>query len=931
MPIDRLLYRALGTGVLLVALGVYGATMAPTASFWDCGEFIATAHGLQIPHPPGAPFYLLLGRIFSMWVPDSQVALAVNLISVLASAFTVLLLYLTIVRLIFLYRGQDRAFYLERSAESSLTPAEAIAIFGGSATGALVFAFSDSFWFNAVEAEVYAPSMLFTALVVYLALVWHTRAEEWHHERWLLLISYLFGLAIGVHLLNLLTLFFVTLIYYFRLFESDRPLDSWPDWKRLTGVGVLSVGLFVLIYPGIVQWLPALADDLGLVPFVVLLIGGVTAWLYWTQRRQRYAGNLVALATTLILIGYSSYALIVIRSQADPPIDENDPETAEAFVSYLKREQYGYTPLLVGRSYDNRTGWFVEEKLFPRRWSEEPSHVQVYRQYASDWDFFWRYQVGHMYLRYLLWNFVGRDSDIQDAPWTTGFTRTGNEDNPGHNTYFALPLLLGLIGMAYHVLRDRRRALAVLVLFFMTGLAIVLYLNQPPLQPRERDYSYVGSFFAFSIWAGIGAKGLLELLIAQLRLSWHERRAAWAAALGLGVLLLIPLRMLWVNWDDHDRSGNYVPPDYAYNLLNSCEKNAILFTNGDNDTFPLWYLQEVEGVRRDVRVVNLSLLNTTWYILQLKHQASRQSPPIRISLSDEEIRALAPREWQPQTIRVPLDPQAARRIGLVRQGELLPPALEWRYAGRRLDQNRAYVIVSDLLVLDIVRQNLNERPIYFATTVSRDNQAGLQNFFQLEGLAYRVVPFQTNEPLGRVIPELLEARLASFRYRNLNNPRVYYDENTRRLIDNYRNFFIALAGAYRKAGKPDRALATLDRVQELVPFSVIPSDGVSYLLMAQEYAQAGARERALGLAREAERVILAGIERRTEDPDRSVQMLLFLQRLYLEMEGYEEASQLSQRLARLTGDPNYAQSPEQMRELARTLLRRDTVGNDTLN
>jgi tyrosyl-tRNA synthetase len=272
-----------------------------------------------------------------------------------------------------------------------------------------------------------------------------------------------------------------------------------------------------------------------------------------------------------------------------------------------------------------------------------------------------------------------------------------------------------------------------------------------------------------------------------------------------------------------------------------------------------------------------------------------------------------------------------RRIGLVRQGELLPPALEWRYAGRRLDQNRAYVIVSDLLVLDIVRQNLNERPIYFATTVSRDNQAGLQNFFQLEGLAYRVVPFQTNEPLGRVIPELLEARLASFRYRNLNNPRVYYDENTRRLIDNYRNFFIALAGAYRKAGKPDRALATLDRVQELVPFSVIPSDGVSYLLMAQEYAQAGARERALGLAREAERVILAGIERRTEDPDRSVQMLLFLQRLYLEMEGYEEASQLSQRLARLTGDPNYAQSPEQMRELARTLLRRDTVDNDTLN
>ncbi|MEN3010767.1 MAG: DUF2723 domain-containing protein, partial [Candidatus Bipolaricaulaceae bacterium] len=331
-------------------------------------------------------------------------------------------------------------------------------------------------------------------------------------------------------------------------------------------------------------------------------------------------------------------------------------------------------------------------------------------------------------------------------------------------------------------------------------------------------------------------------------------------------------------------------------------------------TFPLWYLQEVEGVRRDVRVVNLSLLNTTWYILQLKHQASRQAPPVRISFSDEQIRALAPQEWRPQTIRVPLDSAAARRIGLVRARSPVPEALEWRYEGRRLDQNRSYVIVSDLLVLDIVQQNLNERPIYFATTVSRDNQAGLQEHFQLEGLAYRVVPVRTQEPLGRVIPELLEARLSGFRFRNLDNGRVYYDENARRLIDNYRNFFIALAGAYRKAGNPRQAVATLDRAQKLIPFSVIPSDGISYLLMAQEYWQAGAQGAARALAREAERAVFAGIETRTEDPGRSVQMLLFLQRLYLEMEGYEEAARLSQRLARLTGDPNYAQSPEQMRE-----------------
>ncbi|MCS7081691.1 MAG: DUF2723 domain-containing protein [Bacteroidetes bacterium] len=931
MTFDRLLYRALGGLVLLSALALYLSTMAPTASFWDCGEFIATAHGLQIPHPPGAPFYLLVGRIFSLWVPASHVALSVNLISVLASAFTVLLLYLTIGRLILLYRGQDVAFFLERSSGPVLNPAEAVATFGGAAVGAWVFAFSDSFWFNAVEAEVYAPSMLFTALVVYLALVWHTRAEERHHERWLLLIVYLFGLAIGVHLLNLLALFFVTLIYYFRRFEAYQPLESWPNWRGVALTGLVSIGFFLAIYPGIVQWLPTIADDLGLVPFSILVLGGTTAFVYWTQKQRRYALNLIALSLALLLIGYSSYALIVIRSQADPPIDQNDPETAEAFVSYLKREQYGYTPLLVGRSYDNRTGWFVDGKLFPRRWSEEPSHVQVYRQYASDWDFFWRYQVGHMYLRYFLWNFVGRDADVQDAAWTAGFARTGNEGNPGHNTYFALPLLLGLIGMAYHFMRDRRRALAVLVLFFMTGLAIILYLNQTPLQPRERDYSYVGSFFAFSIWVGIGVTGLVELLVGQLRLAWQERRALLWALSGVLLLALVPVRMLAVNYDDHDRSGNYVPPDYAYNLLNSCEPNAILFTNGDNDTFPLWYLQEVEGVRRDVRVVNLSLLNTTWYILQLKHQASRQAPPVRISFSDEQIRALAPQEWRPQTIRVPLDSAAARRIGLVRARESAPEALEWRYEGRRLDQNRSYVIVSDLLVLDIVRQNLNERPIYFATTVSRDNQAGLQQHFQLEGLAYRVVPVRTQEPLGRVIPELLEARLSGFRFRNLDNGRVYYDENARRLIDNYRNFFIALAGAYRKAGNLRQAVATLDRAQQLIPFSVIPSDGVSYLLMAQEYLQAGAQEAARTLAREAEKTIFAGIEAQIEDPSRSVQMLLFLQRLYLEMEAYEEAARLSQRLARLTGDPNYAQSPEQMRELARTLLRRDTLESDTVN
>ena len=576
-------------GVFVYALVLYVMTVAPTASFWDAGEFIAIAHGLQVSHPPGAPFYMLVGRLFSMFVPTAYVSLAVNMVSVFASALTVLLTYWIIVRLVREWQGNPETW----SAPQRIT-----AITGG-LVGACTFAVTDSFWFNAVEAEVYAFSMLFTAAVVWLIMLWseQARREETslkggqhpfglQANRYLVLIAYMFGLAIGVHLLNLLALFFIALIFFFVEFDreewSEHGKPEWLSFKRWQGIvlsGVVSAAAFLVVYPVIIQKLPKWAGESGS-PMLVLfgVLGLVVFGLYYSQKNRMQVVNLIALCVLMVLIGYSTYALIFIRSASNPPIDENDPETTEAIVSYLTREQYGNTPLLKGPAFNDRTGRVeYEEKTLPRRYSPQPSHWRYYARYDSDAQFFWQYQIGHMYVRYFLWNFSGKESDIQDSRAITGFRFIDGEyqhylrtpsEQASRNRYFALPLLLGLLGMMFHFSRDWRRAFSVLILFLVTGLGIIVYLNQTPMQPRERDYSYVASFFAFSLWVGLGATGVLQLVLESIQETVAPALQR-TILMGLSALLFlaVPGWMAIENFDDHDRSGRYVAPDYAYNML----------------------------------------------------------------------------------------------------------------------------------------------------------------------------------------------------------------------------------------------------------------------------------------------------------------------------------------------------------------------------
>lgn len=863
--------RTLALFTFFATLVLYTITMAPTASFWDSGEFIAVAHGLQVNHPPGAPFYSLLGRLFSMFMPASYVAISINFISALSSSLTVMLLYLIIVRLVKEFRG----------AADEMSDIDKIGMYGGALLGAFAFSVTDTFWFNAAEAEVYAPSMFFTAIVVWLALKWSEYHEEPNNERWLVLIAYMFGLALGVHLLNLLALFFVALIIYFK--KKDFTLLSF------TITGAIASASFLVIYPFTVQMLPGIMENInqasygliGPITFIILVILSLAAGIYYTHKKNMRVANIVMLSYAMIMIGYSSYALIFIRSIADPPIDENDPETTQAFISYLAREQYGQTPLLTGYTYDNSMGSInqQEEVFFPRRYSGSGSHLQRYSNYSSDWDFFIDYQVNHMYIRYFNWNFIGREADIQDTGWQAGFSESEYENNPAHNSYFYLPFLLGLFGLIFHFQRDWKRALSVLALFIMTGFAIIVFLNQTPLQPRERDYAYVGSFFAFAIWIGLGGVGMIELVKEHLK---SNTTAAYAI---LGVLFIgIPGIMGYQNFDDHDRSNRYVAPDYAYNLLNSVAPNALIFTNGDNDTFPLWYLQEVEGVRTDVRIVCLSLLNTDWYIKQLRDQWSHESAPLPISLTDEEIEQMTANLslHQPADINIPVNKDLLKSafsgdntfketigvkpdtsLELFREGvdfgmpvDSLDNEVSWYYEGRSAGTDgqgnqRYYTQVQDEVILDILKTNKWLRPVYFANTVSTTSQLNLQPYFRFEGKAFRVVP-QKHEAgsFGWVDPDIHAQRLRNFRFREWNNPDVYFDENIRRMLGNYRYSITELSDKYMAIGKPDSAQKWLRWGEEKIPFNFVDGNSSmnSMILYAYSYAQADDSTNALRLS-----------------------------------------------------------------------------------
>ncbi|MEO0556556.1 MAG: DUF2723 domain-containing protein [Bacteroidota bacterium] len=946
----KLIDRLVAAAVFLYALVLYWMTMAETSPFWDSGEFIAISNGLQVSHPPGAPFYMLAGRFFSMFsgvfsgLSPEPVAYAVNFMSVLSSALAILLVHLVILRLVRIWTGHPDTW----------TPLQRIAANAGGVIGALAFAATDSFWFNAVEAEVYAMSMLFTVLVVWLALVWRdaTRAEEaelrargehpfgLHADRYLVAIAYLFGLAIGIHLLNVLTLFFIALIIYFQKIEAPGATMG----QRIKGLALTALGsaaLFLVIYPGIVQVLPDLAGKSGVpVLFLTALVAVLVGLVWWTQKTKHPILNLLALTITVVMIGYSSYAVIFIRSAADPPIDENDPETTEAIVSYLKREQYGNTPLLTGNTFNNRTGQIdARETTFPRRYSSEPSHLSKYAEYSSDMDYFLSYQLGHMYWRYFMWQFVGKAGDIQDTGWISGLGGKGDlsgltpSERAGWNAYWGLPLLLGLLGLMFHFSRDWRRALAVLVLFLITGVGIIVYLNQYPFQPRERDYAYVASFFAFSLWIGIGATGLIQLATEALASSAATVKRVAAVGLAALMFVAVPGWMAVENYDDHDRSGRRIATDFARNLLESTAPNAILFTNGDNDTFPLWYLQEVKGVRRDVRVVNLSLLQTPWYVKQLKNQWSRESAPIPMTFTDEQIEAIQASRFDPQQVSLPVDPRAFvdERIAGRVDTSGMPRQMTWQLNGRVFGEGVNVLYPNDIAVLDILKAVAEEgwtRPVYFASTVAPDSELDLQPFFQNEGLARRIVPIRrdTGDPDGVVVPEIVADRLGKFQFQGLDDPEVYHDENARNMADGYRTRFATIAMALAQQGREQEALELLDRIRTAVPTETIPSSFGALYTLSQAYQNAGQPEQSVQILKDAEALAFEQLDRADRSGDRqqqstAVQYLQFIQQSYLLSGLYEEAAAFSSRLAVAAGDPALERSADDIRQQAKAMLR----------
>lgn len=758
--------RLLAGFVFLFSFLVYLSTMAPTVSFWDCGEFIACAYRMAVPHPPGAPFYLMVGRVFTLIPLFENIAARVNFVSVLSSAATVMLLYLIIVH-----------FAKRMLGNREYTVFDRIGIYAGAVTGSLIFAFTHSFWFNAVESEVYAMSMLFTALVVYLVLVWEHHSEEEDSDRYLLLIAYLIGLAIGVHLLNVLALPFVFLIVYFK--KRKVSLKTFGLFSLAAGA------LFLLIYPGVVYGIPYLVLKGGFITLPILVI--IMIYMLQGFKKSVQSVALVIMGFLLILIGYSTYSMIYIRSNLDPVIDENDPETIERFVSYLNREQYGEHTL-------DRT----------KQWKNSPNGYK----YKSASEFFWKYQVNKMFNRYLLWQFAGMDDD----EYSVEIFR-----------YFLLPLLLGLIGFAFQSSRNGKNAFAVFVLFFMTGYAIILYLNQPDPQPRERDYSYVGAFFAFAIWIGLGIPAILQMIKEALG---ERKQFAWLVAV---LSFMVPVMMLAKDYHRQDRTGNYMAWDYSYNLLNSCEPNGILITNGDNDTFPLWYLQEVEGIRKDVRVVNLSLLNTPWYILQLKHQ----EPRVPITLSDqviEQIEKLVYRKWDSKviTVKVPKDLQQQeyrekvnQMIYLVENVQSLPADTNGLIRFRLEPKIMNYSLrVQDYMFLHILQENNWQKPIYVSLTVSDDNQLdGLQDYRRVDGLTYRI----TTQRGWRMNPDLMYHNVMNvYQFRGLNDPSVYIPGEHRSLVSNYRNVVYQLNEYLLRSGQLEKSRALIEKFVSSVNLSYFP-------------------------------------------------------------------------------------------------------------
>ena len=909
----------LGWVTFLAALITYILTLEPTASWWDCGEFIACSYKLLVGHPPGAPLFLLMGRLFTLFTSDPEkVAYMVNLMSALFSAFTILFLFWTITHL-------AKKFF----AEAELTTENTILVLGSGLVGALAYTFSDTFWFSAVEGEVYATSSLFTAMVFWAILKWENIADEKHADRWLILIAYLMGLSIGVHLLNLLAIPAIVLVYYFRRYKITQ--------QGVIKAVLMSIVILGVIMYGIIQGLVLMATKFeilfvngfgmgfnsGVIVYSLIILAGIPLGIWYTFKKGRVLWNSVLTGLAVILIGYSSYAMIVIRSLADPPMDMNNPENVFSLLSYLNREQYGDRPLLTGHYFTDDIkrdpqGYavinetkpvYVKDslsqkyniayrkpelaydepvKLLPRMYSRDQSHIQAYRSwggvregekahFGNNLKFFISYQLGHMYFRYFMWNFAGRQNDNQshgslvDGNWISGIKfldefRLGDQDllpdryknMESRNRYFLLPFILGLLGLLFQLSRDIKNFWVVMFLFFFTGIAIVMYLNQTPLQPRERDYAYAGSFYAFTIWIGLGVLAIFDSL------KKYRRKNLTAVLVVATCLVFVPMLMAIENWDDHDRSGRYTARDIARNYLNSCEKDAIIFTNGDNDTYPLWYVQEVEGIRTDVRVVNLMLINSDWNIRQLRTRFY-ESAPIPLSLSMDNysensnagfyvLEDPSKRKIRLETIMQGINSRNSLFLQKTVRGDevtvipsnrlLLQVDSSMVVSGGIVKEEIADQIVSplewtlpqgqmnrgNLVQLDILASFNWERPIYFVAG-GNEGALNLEEFFQMEGLAYRVVPVSTPGKdffnLGRIDPEILHENLMEkFSWGGMEKEDVYLDYYNRRTFSviRFRKNYVRLAEEWLLEGDTLKAEQVLDRCMELAPHSRLEYD-----------------------------------------------------------------------------------------------------------
>ncbi len=907
-----------GWSAFLMSAVVYLLTIEPTVSLWDCGEFIASASRLEIGHPPGAPFYMLIGRLFALFAIDvSNVAIMLNSFSAIVSAFAVLFLFWTITHFGRKILFKDGNYSVDRM----------IAVFGSGFIGALAFTFSDTFWFSAVESEVYAHAAFLAAITFWSILKWENEADKKRSNRWFVFIAFLLGVAFCVHLLGLLVLPPLAMIVYYKHYK--------PTSKGLiTALGISFIVLFFIMYLMIPTVLKGAAYfDLlfvntfnlpfhsGVLFFILLLTALIILGIYYTQKHGHVILNTIILSITMIFIGYISYATIIIRSDADPPLDENNPESIFSLISYLNREQYGQRPLFYGPYYnapvvdvkkgkpkyvkygdeykiiDYGRDYVYDENcktIFPRIYSS--SHGSQYKKwidiegkivetrsgevkvptFGENLIYFFKYQIGYMYIRYFMWNFSGKQNDNQggggllDGNWITGIKFIDSKlvgpqeklpdsikNHPARNTYYMLPFILGILGLFFHFQKDRKDFSVVLLLFFMTGIAIILYLNQPPREPRERDYTYAQSFYAFSIWIGLGMLSVYEFIRQKL-----PKIISPVLAFIL-CFSLVPVIMAKENWDDHDRSNRYTTRAHAYNYLNSCEPNAILFTNGDNDTFPLWYLQEVEGIRTDVRVVNLMLLNMDWHIIQAKRKAY-ESESLPISLEKEKYlgdkNAMVPlldRLKRPVALKQVMNffnsnhanskirTQGGERIDYIPTKEFILP-VDSSYIARnnivpperhknivseiRWKINRNHISKSDLIVMDILAHNEWKRPIYFLSP-GHGNSLGLKDYMQLEGYAYRLVPVKSKSDgrsqIGEVHTRKLYDKLMNdFIWGNINHPDVYLDHYHRRSISvlRLRHKFHRLANALIKEGKNDSAIEVLDKCMELLPNEKVPYD-----------------------------------------------------------------------------------------------------------